>query len=184
MWILLKILLISRCWCYTFYWIPDYIKSCACMEVCRQVVLTLDVSFLMENYYDSAIQQVITHILNRIRLMCLGALCDTLIIIIIIINIFWLWVVIWQNILHFYLFCICSFPSLYCVSSLSWSVYLAVLFPIDNFFNILISEALQLSHFVVCVLHIFYTLYKISFLKMLSGACFYTGTTDVTAMWD
>lgn len=23
----------------------DYIKSCACMEVCRQVVLTMDVSF-------------------------------------------------------------------------------------------------------------------------------------------
>lgn len=28
--------------------LADYIKSCACMEVCRQVVMSLDVSFLSE----------------------------------------------------------------------------------------------------------------------------------------
>lgn len=29
----------------TFICVLDYIKSCACLEVCRQVVMTLDVSF-------------------------------------------------------------------------------------------------------------------------------------------
>lgn len=33
-----------------FFLFLDYIKSCACMEVCRQVVLTMDVSFYNKNF--------------------------------------------------------------------------------------------------------------------------------------
>lgn len=46
------------------FFISDYIKSCACMDVCRQVILSMDVSFLTFkktiNYDDKMSNQSIT----------------------------------------------------------------------------------------------------------------------------
>lgn len=36
---------------YSHVRFTDYIKSCACMEVCRQVVLTMDVSLTLINFH-------------------------------------------------------------------------------------------------------------------------------------
>lgn len=51
------------------YYVADYIKSCACMEVCRQVVLTLDVSFVilretknMQNVAECVCNNLMIHI--------------------------------------------------------------------------------------------------------------------------
>lgn len=134
-----------------FYRIPDYIKSCACMEVCRQVVLTLDVSFLME-YHDSAMQLVIIHILCRIKLLCLGYLMQ---------------VNLWRYHHYFqhplvvgYLMTVFSLlhphlSNLICISSLSFVSPPSLSFPQWSFFQHLHFWSFQRRSSVFCVLHVF-----------------------------
>lgn len=74
--LLIKIIFFSRYSYHCFYWFTDYIKSCACMEVCRQVVLTLDVSFWMESYWTHAINQAFNHRLLLTKIKALSPRCN------------------------------------------------------------------------------------------------------------